>query len=337
MLKFDQVVLEITNNCNNHCNHCYNYWRSSGTSPHYEKELSREQIFYLINKVRKETPLENIAITGGEPFLRSDLQLIIRDITLLGIEVVLITNGTLITRERIKSFPKDTVFEVTLFSYKDTTHNSLAGRKCFDKVLESFVCIKKNKFSLAVAIVITKQNYADIEETIKLAIALGADSILLNRINLSKNSMVFANELVPSVKELTYALNAANKCVKKYGVGMAVSVPIPPCLINPEDFPNLIFGWCPRGNREAYYTIGNTGEVRPCNHSSVILGNLFLQDFKEIVNSNTAKKYWKQIPLQCKDCDNLLKDKCKGGCIAACYECNGYEGSLDPFITFSNN
>jgi len=334
-LKFNKIVFEVTNNCNHHCNHCYNYWRNNGGTPVFKNELSKDQILYLISKVQKDTELNTVAFSGGEPFLRNDVAELIRDSSSMGLNVVLITNGSLINQNNINNIPKTTFFEITLFSFNEKIHNQLAGTNCFQRVINAIYLLSRSKFRIAVAIVITKINFQDIEKTIKLAVAIGADSIMLNRINLGHHSMQFAHQLVPSCKELKFALSSANKCSRDYGIGISVSVPIPPCLINPNDFPNLVFGWCPRGNDESYYTVGNTGFVRPCNHSSQIIGNLFEQSFKEIVTSKLAKEYWKTVPAQCANCNQDLQNKCKGGCIAASFECKGTGKLLDPFIEHS--
>jgi MoaA/NifB/PqqE/SkfB family radical SAM enzyme len=282
-----------------------------------------------------DTPLEVVGLSGGEPFLFKDLTGLISDLNRLGLQVIVITNGTLINQKLVSLIDKSTIFEITLFSFRENIHNEMAGRTTFYKVLKSIALLKKNNFGISVAIVITKKNYSDISETIELALACGTDAIQLNRVNLSGNNMLYADSIVPSIRELKIALQSANFSAKEYGIGVAISVPIPACLVDIEDYPNLHFGWCPRGNEDSYYTIGSTGLVRPCNHSSIILGNLFYQDFNEIVLGELSRNFWRQLPSDCGICENAFKEKCKGGCIAACYECNGSGEMMDPFIGMS--
>jgi radical SAM protein with 4Fe4S-binding SPASM domain len=326
------VVLELTKQCNNSCLHCYNFWREGRNQTQIKHELSRFQIRKLIQRIRLDTPLRNVALSGGEPLLRRDISQIVGDLYECGLNSVVITNGALLNEKNLRNFPSDTAFEITLFSAHSKIHNQIAGNKIFDQVLENICHIKKRGYKLFFAIVVTRKNISDLRKTIELGIALGAEGFLLNRINLSRYVIPFAHKIVPSIASLYNCLYEADQSVKQYGIPISISVPIPPCLINPGDFPHLHFGWCPRGNKKSYYTIGTTGLLRPCNHSSIILGNLFTQSYAELVNGKIAKKFWSTIPKICSECNHPLKNQCLGGCPAAAYECLGSNEYIDPFV-----
>jgi pyrroloquinoline quinone biosynthesis protein E len=278
-------------------------------------------------------PLEFVGLSGGEPLLRNDVSQIARDIVNQGLGVVVITNGRLLTGDSVKRFPEATVFELTLFSADEQLHDRMAGtRGSFRKVLSAAAAINKNGRSLSVAIVVTKDNVNNIKSTIELAIAIGAGSILFNRVNLSRSNMQSARILTPSKRELENALGDADAASLKYNISIVISVPIPPCIIEISKYGNLHFGWCPRGGAESYYTIGYDGNVRPCNHSSKILGDLKTRSFEDIVESGSAKNFWRNIPDECKSCTMDSASKCLGGCPAASQECYGTTSHIDPFV-----
>jgi radical SAM protein with 4Fe4S-binding SPASM domain len=312
--------------------HCYNYWRERKISTKKNNDLSRIQIKKLVSKIKRDTPLEQVTLSGGEPMLRKDISYIVSDFNEMGLNSVVITNGTLLTENNLQKFPSGTLFEVTLFSADSQVHNQIAGNKVFEKILVGLSCLRKKKHKFVLAIVITKNNAYDVRRTIELGIALGAEGILLNRVNLSRRAFPFVKELVPPVNLLHQSLFEANQAAQHYGVSISVSVPIPPCLIDPSEFSYLHFGWCPRGNKDAYYTVGPTGELRPCNHSSIILGSLFNKGFAELVQGPTAQKFWTTIPKICSECHYALKKFCRGGCPAAAYECYGSAEHIDPFV-----
>jgi radical SAM protein with 4Fe4S-binding SPASM domain len=330
--EFELVVLEVTNKCNNLCLHCYNFWRENRNSASKNSELSRFNIRTLIRKLKNEIPLKQVAISGGEPLLRKDLPEIVIDLKLENLNTVVITNGTLLSKNLLDRFPEETIFEITLFSSNSITHDRLAGRSCFNDIIENLALIEEHKCKFVLSLVITKYNAQDIKSTIELGIAMGAEAVLFNRINLSRYTYSYAKELVPSVDQLKLSLKAAEKTAQNYGVAVAISVPIPACLINPEDYPHLHFGWCPRGNNSAYYTISSSGELRPCNHSSLILGDLKTESFLKIVNSQMADDYWSIVPAICRKCENKFKSLCLGGCPAAIAECYPSKNSPDPFV-----
>jgi radical SAM protein with 4Fe4S-binding SPASM domain len=331
----ERVVVELTQRCNNNCLHCYNYWWDRRSASNHTPVLSRDDISYLIARIKEEAPLNQVALSGGEPFLRRDLADIVCDLTEADLSAVVITNGTMLTESRLSRFPEGTIFEVTLFGAEAELHNRIAGNQVFDKVVEGLVRVERHRCKFALAFVLTKMNAHEVSRTFELAIALGADAALFNRINLSKHMLPLADRLIPSPRQLYDSLAAADEAARRYGLMVAVSVPVPPCLIDPREFTNLHFGWCPRGNHESYYTIGTDGSVRPCNHSSVVLGNLFEESFGEIITGVKTKSFWKPIPEECLSCEHPLKDFCRGGCPAASDECYGTRLKKDPIIEYA--
>jgi MoaA/NifB/PqqE/SkfB family radical SAM enzyme len=289
-LAFENVVVEVTQACHHRCLHCYNFWRDERAPVKDPETLSRSEILKIIRKVARDTPLRQVTLSGGEPLLRKDLPEIATDLAAEGFNVVVITSGALLTDERLKRFPPDTVFEFTLFSIDAKLHDRIAGREgAFAKVIRGIQRAGRHNFRLVLACVINRLNAHDVLQTIELGIALKAEAAMFNRINLTRLTMPLADQLVPSKEQLTQALDAAEEAARRYGISVAVSVPIPPCVIDISRYQHLHFGWCPRGGDGAYYTISYNGLVRPCNHSSVILGDLRTEGFAEIVKRESTK------------------------------------------------
>ena len=294
--------------------------------------LSGGEWLDLLKNTLIEAPLKQVAISGGEPLLYHDLPEIISGIIKMGLGVVVITNGTLLDQSMLKRFPAGCTFEVTLFGVHGRIHDQMAGRAVFKKLIRNLSRIETYGHGFVLANVITSLNAHDVTRTIKLGIALGAQAVMFNRINLSKRVFSYRKHIVPSASQLRSSLSQANELSAKYEIPVAVSVPVPPCVADPGEYPNLHFGWCPRGGSDAYYTVSSNGYLRPCNHSSVVLGNLRTQGFAEIVMGQKTKDFWDSTPVECKDCRHPLKNKCLGGCPAAAYECYGTINRRDPFV-----
>ena len=332
-LAFEQVVVEVTQACHHRCVHCYNFWRQHRAPVRDPETLSRREILALVRKIRRDTPLRQVGLSGGEPLLRPDLPEIAGDLSTEGLGIVVITNATLLTDELLGRFPPEVLFEFTLFSADAELHDRMAGRPgAFRRAIQGVQRAARHKFRLALACVITRLNFHDVFRTIELGIALHAEAVLFNRINLSKATLASARELVPSVEQLRQALNAAEEAAQRYGIAVAVSVPIPPCVLDLSPYKHLHFGWCPRGGRQAYYTVSYNGLLRPCNHSSAVLGDLQTEGFAEIVTRESTRAYWRPIPAECRQCPEPLRDSCRGGCPAASYECFGSANRVDPFV-----
>lgn len=330
------VVFEVTEHCNNACAHCYNFWREGAFRGRSDASMSRARFRVLLAGILRDAPVSQIAFSGGEPLFCPELPEIVCDATDAGLNSVVITNATLLSPSLAVRFPEGTIFEITLFSPDAGVHNAMAGRRAFGQVLRAAAHLLRSGHRLAVACVVTRRNFRDIAGVIDLAVAIGADAVLVNRMNLTRRSLPMAQDLVPAASELREALDQAESRAKLYGIVVSVSVPVPPCVVDPGAFKHLHFGFCPRGGAESYYTISWDGRVRPCNHASVILGNLDQNGFGEIVRGHRAEEFWGiPIPRECRSCRHPLRHACRGGCPAAALECTGRRGQLDPFVGFA--
>ena len=134
---------------------------------------------------------------------------------------------------------------------------------------------------------INSLNAHDVLQTIELGIALKAEAVMFNRINLTRSTLPVAAQLVPSVHQLAQALDAAEEAARRYGVSVAVSVPIPPCVIDVSRYKNLHFGWCPRGGAGAYHTISYNGLFA---RAIILQSSLAICEQKASPRSSCAKR-----------------------------------------------
>jgi pyrroloquinoline quinone biosynthesis protein E len=336
MTPYEYVVVEVTEACPHACLHCYNYWREDRAPVLSWDTLRRDDILSLIRKVKRDAPLRNVAVSGGEPLMRSDLAGICMDLVNEGLGVVVITSGVLLTPARAARFPAGTTFEITLFGADAALHDRIAGRSgAFHRVLAGAAAALENDCHIVASVVLTRLNADHARDALQLGIALGANAFLLNRMNLSRVTLAHADRLAPTPDQLRRALAAAEAVAVEYEAAISVSVPIPPCVVDPAPYPHLHFGFCPRGGPQAYYTISHNGLLRPCNHSSRVLGDLREKPFQELVNSRQAAAFWAPVPDQCRTCAHPLRDVCRGGCPAASDECYGTRERPDPLVQMS--
>ena len=82
--------------------------------------------------------------------------------------------------------------------------------------------------------------------------------------------------------------------------------------------------------RDSYYTIDPMGNVRPCNHTPTILGNLLNESFAEITAPQRLAPFMRAVPEFCQPC--RLRDTCQGGCKAAAQVCYGSLAAEEPFL-----
>jgi len=299
--------------------------------------MTAGEIRELVDCLRAEAPVETIALSGGEPLLREDLPEIATFLRQRDITPVIITNGAFLTPDRVQSLGDARNFEVTLFSYRPAVHDELAGRRnAWADAIDGMVNLRNAGRDFVVVFVATRLNYMDLRKTAELAIALGAYGLMYNRVNLSAYNIRQADRLVPAPRMICENLDTLEEVGEKYGLSIAVSVVVEPCIVDVRRYRHIHFGWCPLAGENAYFTIDPSGNVRICNHSPVVLGNIRHGGFAAIYrNHDYVREFRDTWPAECANCDPELKQMCRGGCKAASEQCYGTLARVDPFVTIS--
>jgi radical SAM protein with 4Fe4S-binding SPASM domain len=331
--KHDSLVFEVTQRCNHLCLHCYNAWKNAAPYPTAE-ELSTADTLAMLDKVLEESGAKLISLSGGEPLLRPDLPQIVDFLAARGVATNLICNGSLVTEDVIARLGPDaiSIYELPLLSVDRAIHDKLSGAPgAFDKTTLAIANLKAARQRVVAVFVATRLNLHTWPETAELAFALGVDGIMFNRFNPGGEGCRHIRELQASPEELQAALDTAEAFSERYGLGISCSIAMPPCLFNTAKYKRLSFGFCAAGSSRAYYTIDPVGNLRPCNHSPTILGNVRQRNFWDIVDSPAATQFNEARPKFCAGC--RIERECQGGCKAAAEACFGTVRNLDPFVS----
>ena len=332
-------VLELTRRCNHRCAYCYTSW--GAPELHYAGhggESNVRQIERIVERLKEETPVEDIALSGGEPLMRRDLAQIVAFIARRGITPIVITNGSLLTPERIDELAPHCGFEVTLLSTRREVHDALTGnRGSWDAVVEGMTKLGERDVSFVAAFIATRQNYRDVYQTGELAMILGAKALMYNRMNVGAFNGRRVAELLPTAAMVRENLDDLERLATAYGLPVAASVVIEPCVVDVRKYERISFGWCPLGGGDSYFTIDPVGNVRICNHSPTILGNLLHDRFADIYYGHPyLTEFAETLPAECTGCDPELLALCRGGCKAAAEQYYGTLARVDPFVTLNN-
>jgi len=333
-LRLSSVLYEVTSRCNLACAHCYNVWKDGVDYP--TGELDTAGATRLIAKAVKEGRCEQMTFTGGEPCLREDLEILVAFAKRRVRHVVLITNGTLLDEGRIRSLLGAGVdlFELPLHSGDPATHDEVLGCPgSFHRITRAAADIRSQGGQIAFVFVGKRSNIGHWEAALEVGVALGARSFLFNRWNAGGACHERPEDLMPSLEQIRTALEIAEAGVKRYGVVISASIPLPPCLVDVSPYPNVNFGFCAAGGKNAYFTLDPMGFVRPCNHTTTVLGNLLEQPFRRLARSRTLKDFVAARPAFCAGC--AKGSTCMGGCKAAAEVCGGDLRACEPFLAMN--
>jgi radical SAM protein with 4Fe4S-binding SPASM domain len=324
------LIFEVTQRCNHACLHCYNVWQA-GDYP--RGELDTPRTLSLLAKALDEITCSHVTLTGGEPLLRPDLPQLLDFLLQRGVRTTVISNGRLLDQARIHRLHRSGVslFELPLLSSRRELHDTLSGTPgSWDSVLAAMANIRSQSGQFVAAFVATRLNIEDLYETLRLAFAFGARAVMFNRFNPGGRGRENIQALLPSVEQVRRALAVADSASAEFSLPISCSIPIQPCLIDTDRFPRLGFGYCAAGTGRAYYTLDPLGNVRPCNHTDIILGNLFERSFPELIASEKMVEFVHAAPPFCTDCARRIE--CQGGCKAAAQVCYGSLTAEEPFL-----
>jgi len=94
----DNVCWNLTNACNKGCIYCFREL--------FEAPLSLDECYIVADRL-EEMGIKRITFSGGEPFLFKDILPLINYVKEKGIEINVITNGSLLNKDNIAIYLKD--------------------------------------------------------------------------------------------------------------------------------------------------------------------------------------------------------------------------------------
>ena len=323
-------VFELTQRCNHDCLHCYNVWKNS--RPYPAGELGTRDTLVILGKMLDQTGAQLVSLSGGEPLLRSHFFDIVDYLVGRGVTVNLITNGSLLNEPAVERLAgKISIFELPLLSVERDIHDRMSGSPgAFDRVTLAMATLKAARQRVVGVFVATRLNLSTWKETAELAVALGLDGVMFNRFNPGGRGAGNVALLQADPDALSAALDVADETSRRYETPISCSIAMPPCLFDTSRWKKLSFGFCAAGTDRAYYTLDPLGNVRPCNHSPTILGNIRTMSFREMTRSAPLKEFVEARPKFCSGC--RLELQCLGGCKAAAEACFGSAYAMDPFL-----
>lgn len=324
------VSLEITSLCNLNCKYCYNHWKAA-EDDYYSN--SYKKAIKTLKQLFKVAHVDTITFTGGEPFISQRFEEVVLYARLQNKKVNIITNGNSSTHDQLKRLIKMGVqlFELPFHSSQPNIHDLMTTvGGSWQKSYDSILAITQNGGYVVPVIVITKYNYKEIEETIEFLHNLGLDRIMVNRFNIGGNGIKAKDELHISAKDLKDTFAKIDSLAVKYNLTISSNVCTPFCLLNPSDYPNIEFGSCPTNVIYRPLTVDIEGNLRLCNHSPVVAGNIFTTEMREILNSEYVAKWTDIRPTYCSNCDKF--EVCLGGCRAASEQMNLTLADVDPVL-----
>ncbi len=196
----------MTNKCNLRCKHCLT---SSGES--IPNELTTEEAQLVLTKF-SSIGVTTIYFTGGEPFSRPDLLIILRKAAILELHTEVITNATMLNKRKLEIIKELGVkLGISLDGANSLIHDTIRGQGSFEKVIKVLKLCQIYEIPVQLYVVVTKDNIHQIKSLEELAKDYGCNGIHFNELNLFGRALKFTKELNPSPKESNELSNVIAK------------------------------------------------------------------------------------------------------------------------------
>jgi len=172
--KLSYLFWECTLRCNLSCLHC-------GSDCTKDSSIVDMPISDFIGVVDDVSTIVNpndtlIVITGGEPLLRKDLEVVGQELSRRGFPWGIVTNGLLLSAERLRSLLDAGLKSITIsLDGLENAHNWLRGNKqSYKRALEAISLLTKvDGLTYDVATSVTRKSYGDLPEMKRILVGLG--------------------------------------------------------------------------------------------------------------------------------------------------------------------
>ena len=328
----DNIVFELTGACNQCCRFCYNYWRD-GRTPIAPPDPSAAR--KTLKRLLSQASVRHLSFSGGEPMLLANVHDLTLQARFKGCQVNILTNGTLLTPEALDNFLSLGVsaLQIPLLSADASVHDFLTGLPgSWEKALDALRRTGNAGIGVAV-LVITRVNAPGVAETLPLLAECGIKTVMVNRFNIGGNGIRNVRELVPDRKTLQDAFSATEAFAGANPDMRFVSgVCTPLCYLDTAPYPHIRFTKCSTGLTGRPVTVNYNGDVRFCNHSPRVLGNIYSRPIGDILADPEINASYAGVPEECEKC--VLLPQCGGGCRAASEQVHGTFSALDPILDY---
>lgn len=295
------VEWEITRQCNLRCKHCYT---SAGKKD--PEELTTEQALTIVNHL-DTIGVSDITISGGEPLLRDDLEVIISDIKRREIPVVLYTNGLLLSTERMLSLKRAGVnsLSLSLNGIKKETHNYIHGKDTFDTIVKRISQLKEHGFYTQALYTLMKINLKEALELPSFMDEIGLDSLCIYPFYPAGRGMDHLSQFEVGGKELYKTIEVLLEDERIFLGG---------CLRG------IFTGSLVKGSpcAKLMCLITSEGKLRPCNFLPFqTKESLLTKDMYTLWKSPVFEKVrtWQRlVEPKCATCEYVKT--CRGSCLA---------------------
>jgi PqqA peptide cyclase len=324
------LLLELTYRCPLHCVFCYNPTDFTRIGP----ELSTEDWLRVLREARALGAVQ-LGLSGGEPLVRDDLEIIVAEAHRLGFYINLITSGVGLDETRIAALKAAGLDHIQL-SFQDSSkqmNDFLSSTRTFELKSKVAALIKQYDYPMVLNVVLHRLNIDHVEEILDMADRLGAEYVELANTQYYGWAWHNRDQLMPSRAQVERAEAATKLFRERIGRPMQIYFVVPDYF---ERRPKP----CMNGLGSIFLTVTPDGTALPCHAARMLPGLEFPN-----VRDTSVKHAWFDSPgfnhfrgddwmkEPCRSCPEKARDF--GGCRCQAFLMTGDAANADPVCDLS--
>lgn len=304
------IQWHLTERCNLRCTHCY---QAGGKTD----ELSLGEISSVSKEVSDTLKAwsgaygisfaPSFSITGGEPFLRSDLFEVLDVVRTLGFDIYILSNGTLIDREKAQALAGLGVKGVQVsMEGRQEIHDSIRGEGSFSSAVRGIRYLLDAGLKVTINATLSMINAEHFMDLVDLSLFLGVQRLGFSRLVPSGRGLglldkMIAREDVRQMYERIFSL-------KTNGLEIVTGDPVASQINCASGGGSVPSGGCAAG--VSGLTFLPDGTIIPCRRLFIPIGN---------VRKDRIREIWATSPVL-----EALRDK--GRYKGRCGSCSRWSG-----------
>ena len=152
--KHDYLRISLTERCNLRCFYCM---PEEGVQLRDKAEFMTPEELLSIAKTFVDLGVKKIRLTGGEPLIKKDAELIIRELGKLPVELSITTNAVIVDRF-IDVFKEAGIkaVNVSLDSLEEDSFNAISRRSYFKEIKDNIQLLLENDFKVKINVVVIR-------------------------------------------------------------------------------------------------------------------------------------------------------------------------------------
>ena len=276
-----------------------------------------------------------LGLSGGEPLVRDDLEVIVAEAHRLGFYTNLITSGVGLSEPRIQALKNGGLDHIQL-SFQDSSrqmNDFLSSTRTFDLKSKTAALIKRYEYPMVLNVVLHRLNIDHVEEILQMAERLGADYVELANTQYYGWAWHNRDQLLPSGEQLKRAEEVTQRFRERLAGRMKIYFVVPDYF---ETRPKP----CMNGLGSIFLTIAPDGTALPC-HAARMLPGL---EFPNVRDAGVAQIWFDSAAFNRYRGDEWMKEPCRscpektrdfGGCRCQAYLLTGDAANADPVCELS--